>query len=107
VLRKIFGPKRDKYGSWRKLHNNELHDLYSPNIVKVIKSRIMRWDKHVARMGDGRGVNSVLVGMPRGKRSLRRPRRKMGIDGAYWIQLAQVRVQFRACVNTVMNLRVA
>jgi hypothetical protein len=56
VLRKIFGPKREEDGSWRKLHNDELHDLYSsPNIVRVIKSRRMRWAGHVARMGEGRG----------------------------------------------------
>jgi hypothetical protein len=57
VLRKIFGPKREEAGSWRKLHNDELHNLYSsPNIVRVIKSRRMRWMGHVARMGEGRGV---------------------------------------------------
>jgi hypothetical protein len=57
VLRKIFGPKREEDGSWRKLHNDELHSLYSsPNIVRVIKSRRMRWAGHVALMGEGRGV---------------------------------------------------
>jgi hypothetical protein len=57
VLRKIFGPKREEDGSWRKLHNDELHDLYSsPNIVRVIKSRRMRWTGHVTRMGEGRGA---------------------------------------------------
>jgi hypothetical protein len=65
VLRKVFGPKREEDGSWRKLHNDELHSLYSsPNIVMVIKSRIMRWAGHVARMGEGRGVYRVLVGRP-------------------------------------------
>jgi hypothetical protein len=60
VLRKIFGPKREEDGSWRKLHNDELHDLYSsPNIVRVIKSRRMRWAGHVARMGEGRGAYRV------------------------------------------------
>jgi hypothetical protein len=65
VLRKIFGPKREEDGSWRKLHNDELHSLYSsPNIVKVFKSRKMRWAGHVARSGEGRGVYRVLVGRP-------------------------------------------
>jgi hypothetical protein len=100
------------------LRNDELHDLYSsPNIVKVIKSRKMRWARHVARMGEGRGAYRVLVGRPEGKRPLRRPRRRwednikmdlgeIGIDGANWTRLAQDRVQRRAFVNTVMNLRV-
>jgi hypothetical protein len=67
VLRKIFGPKREEDRSWRKLHNGELHSLYSsPNIVRVIKSRRMRWAGHVARMGEGRGIYRVLVGRPEG-----------------------------------------
>jgi hypothetical protein len=118
VLRRIFGPKREEDGSWRKLHNDELHSLYSsPNIVRMIKSRRMRWAGHVAHMGEGRGVYRVLVGRPEGKRPLGRPRRRwednikanlreIGIYGANWIQLAQDTVQWRACVNTVMNLRV-
>jgi hypothetical protein len=75
VLRRIFGPKRDEVtGEWRKLHNEELHDLYSsPTIVRVIKSRRMRWVGHVARKED-RGVYRVLVGIPEGKRPLGRPR---------------------------------
>jgi hypothetical protein len=93
VLRKIFGLKRKEDGSWRKLHNNELHDLYSsPNIVRVINSRRMRWVGHVANMGEGRGVYRILVGKPEGKRPLGRPRcgwednikmdfREIGIDG--------------------------
>jgi hypothetical protein len=65
VLRRIFGPKREEDGSWRKLHDDELHSLYSsPNIVRVIKSRRMRWVGHVARMGEGRGIYRVLVGRP-------------------------------------------
>jgi hypothetical protein len=80
VLRKIFGLKREEDGSWRKLHNDKLHNLYSsPNIVRVIKSRRMRWAGHVARMGWGRDVYGVLVGRPEGKRSLGRPRRRWGI----------------------------
>jgi hypothetical protein len=119
VLRKIFGSKREEDGSWRKLHNDELHSLYSsPNTVRVIKSRRMRWAGHVAPMGEGRGVYRVLVGRPEGKRPLGRHRRRwednikmdfreIGIDGANWIQLAFDRFQWRACVNTVMNLRVS
>jgi hypothetical protein len=117
VLR-IFGPKREEDGSWRKLHNDELHNLYSsPNIVRVIKSRRMRWVGHVARMGEGRGVYRILVGRPEGKRPLGRPRRRWEdnikmdlretrIDRANWIELAQDRVQWWAFVNTVMKLRV-
>jgi hypothetical protein len=118
VLRRIFGPKREEDGSWRKLHNDELHSLHSsPNIVRMIKSRRMRWVRHVAGIGEGRGVYIVLVGRPKGKRPLGRPRRRwedninmdlreIGIDGANWIQLAQDRVQWRAFANTIMNLRV-
>jgi hypothetical protein len=87
------------------LHNDELHSLYSsPNIVRVIKSRRIRWAGHVARMGDGKGVYRVLVGRPEGKRPLGRPRRRwkdnikmdlreIGIDVANWIRLAQDRVR--------------
>jgi hypothetical protein len=100
VLRRIFGPKRVVDGSWRKLHNDELHSLYSsPNIVRVIKSMRMRWAGHVARVGEGRGVYRVLVGRPEGKRPLGRPRgrwednikmdlREIWTDGANWIRLA-------------------
>jgi hypothetical protein len=77
VLRRIFGPRREKDGSWRELYNDELHSLYSsPNIVRVIKSRRIRWAGHVARMSEGRGVYRVSVGRPEGKRSLGRTRRR-------------------------------
>ena len=78
VLRRVFGPKRDEVtGKWRKIHNEELRDLYSlPNIVRVVKSRRVRWAGHVARMGEGRGEHRVLVGIPEGKSTLERPRRR-------------------------------
>jgi hypothetical protein len=78
VLRRIFGPKRDEViGEWRKLHNEELHNLYSsPDIIRQIKSRQMRWAGHVARMGEERKLYKVLVGKPEGKRPLARPRHK-------------------------------
>jgi hypothetical protein len=116
-MRKIFGPKREEDGSWRKLHNDELHGLYSSsNIVRMIKSRRMRWAGHVARRGEGRGVYKVFVGRPEGKRPLGRPWRRWeykikidlretGIDGTNWTRLAEARVQWRAFVNIVMNLR--
>jgi hypothetical protein len=116
VFRK-FGPEREEDELWRKLHNDELHSLYSSqNIVRVIKSRRMRWAGHVARMGR-RAIYRVLVGRPEGKRPLGRPRcrwkdnikmgrREIGINGANYIQVAQDRVQWRACVNTVMKLGV-
>ena len=119
LLRRIFGPKRDKVtGEWRKLHNEELKGLYSsPSIVRVIKSRRMRWAGHVAHMGEGRGVYRVLVGKPDGKRPLGRPRRRwednirmdlqeVGVWYEDWIGLAQGRDRWRALVSAVRNLRV-
>jgi hypothetical protein len=119
LLRRIFGPKREEVtGEWRRLHNEELDDLYSsPNIIPVIKSRRMRWAGHVALMGHGRGAYRVLVERPEGRRSLGRPRRrwedniKMDLqevewDGVAWIDMAQDRDRWRTLVNAVMNLRV-
>ena len=78
MLRIVFGPKRDEVtGEWRKLHNEELSDLYSlPNIVRMVKSRRMRWAWHVARVGEGREVHMVLVGKPERKGPLGRPRHR-------------------------------
>jgi hypothetical protein len=78
MLRRIFGPKRDEVtGGWRKLHNEELRYLYSsPSIIRIIKSRRMRWEGHVARMGEKRNAYRLFVGKPEGKRPLGRPRRR-------------------------------
>ena len=112
---RIFGPRRDEVtGEWRRLHNEELSDLYcSPNIVRVLKSRRMRWSGLVARMGEERGVYRVLVGKPEGRRPLGRPRRRIRLDlqevgCGYmdWIGLAQDRDRWRTLVSLVMNLRV-
>jgi hypothetical protein len=81
VLRGIFGPKRDEVtGEWRKLHNGELHNLYSsPDIIRQMKSRRLRWAGHVACMGERRNVYTVLMGKPEGERPLERPRRKWDV----------------------------
>jgi hypothetical protein len=88
VLRRIFGPKRDEVtGEWRKLHSGELRTLYSsPDIIRHIKSRRMRWAGHVARMGEGRNMYRVLVGKPEGKTPIGRPRRRWedGIKMYLW-----------------------
>jgi hypothetical protein len=79
VLRRIFGPKRDEEtGDWRKLHKEDLHNLYSlPSRIRMIKSRRMRWAKHVARMREKRDAYRILVGKPEGKKPLGRPRRRL------------------------------
>jgi len=119
VLRRIFGPRRDKVlGEWRRLHNEELNDLYSsPNIVRVIKSRRMRWAGHVALMGEERAVYRVLLGKPEGRRPLGRPRRRwaynirmnlqeVGCVYKDWIGLAQDSDRWQTLVSALMNLRV-
>jgi hypothetical protein len=119
VLRRIFGPNRDEVtGEWRKLRNEELHDLYSsPSIIRIMKSRRMRWAGHVARMGERRNAYRLLVGKPQGKRSLGRPSRRwvdsirmvlreVGWGDVDWIGLARGRDRWRALVNSVLNLQV-
>jgi hypothetical protein len=117
VLRRILRPKRDGVtGVWRKLHNEELHNLYySQNIIRIIQSRRMRWAGHVARMGEKRNVYRLLVGKPERKRPLGRPRLRwidnikmdvleIELSVVNWIGLAQDRYRWRALVNSVMNL---
>jgi hypothetical protein len=119
VLRRIFRLKRDEVtGKWRKLHNEELNNLYSlPNIVRVVKSRRMRWAGHVARMREGRAVYRVLVGKPEERRPLVRPRHRwednikidlweVGCGCVEWMELAQDRDRWRALVGTVRDFRV-
>ena len=119
VLRRIFEPRRDEVtGEWRRLHNEEPDDLYSsPNIVRAIKSRRMRWAGHVARMGEERVVYRVLVGRTEGRIPLGRPRRRwvdnirtdiqeVGCGYMDWIGLGQDRDRWRTLLSAVMNLRV-
>jgi len=119
VLRRIFGPRRDEVtGERRRLHDVELNDLYpSPNIVRVIKSRRMRWAVHVACIGEERGVYRVLLGKPEGRRPLGRPRRRwvdnirmdlqdVGCEYMDWIGLAQDRDRWRTLVSSEINLLV-
>jgi len=103
---------------WRKLHNEELNGLYSsPNVVRVIKSRRMRWAGHIPRLGERRGVYRVLVRKPEGKSPLGRHRRRwevnikmdlqeVGCRGMYWMELGQDRDRWQALVNGAMNLRI-
>jgi hypothetical protein len=119
VLRRVFGPKRDEVtGEWRKLHNEELNDLYAlPNIVLLVTSRRMRWAGHTAGMGEGRDVHRVLVGKPEGRRPLGRPRRRwednikmdlqeVGGGCGDWMERVHDRDRWRALVSTVMIFRV-
>jgi hypothetical protein len=119
VLRRIFGPKRDEVtGEWRKLHNEELRNLYSsPSKITTMKSRRMRWADHVARIGEKRNAYILLVGKPEGKRPLGRPRRRrvdniriylgeVGCGDVDWIGLTKDRNRWRALVNSELNLRV-
>jgi hypothetical protein len=118
-LKRIFGPKRDEVtGEWRKLHNEELRDFYSsPSIIRIIKSRRMRWAGHVARMKEKRNAYRLLVGKSEGKRPLGRPRRRwvdnikrnlgeVGWGDVVWIGLAKDRNRWRAVMNSALNLRV-
>jgi hypothetical protein len=105
-------------GEWRKLHNEGLHDLYSsPSIIRVVKSRRIRWAGHVARMSEKRNAYRLLVGKPEGRMPLGRPRRRwldnirmdlveVGWDDVDWIGLAQDRDRWRALVNSVLSLPV-
>jgi hypothetical protein len=117
--RRIFGPKRDEVtGGWRKLHNEELHGLYSsPSNVRVIKGSRMRWVGHVARMGEERDKYNILVARPEGRRPLGRSRRRwednikvnhreIGFGNVDWIHWAKDRDRWRALVNMVMNFPV-
>jgi hypothetical protein len=114
VLRRIFGLKRHEVtGDWRKLHNEELHNLYSsPNIIRMIKSRRMRWERHITQMGETRNAYRILVGKPEGKTPLGRSRRRwvdnikmdlieIGGCGMDWINLAQDGDRWRIIVNTI------
>jgi hypothetical protein len=120
VLRRIFGPKRDEVtGEWRKLHNEELRDLCSsPSVIRIIKSRRVRWAVHVARIEEKRNAYRLFVGKPEGTGSLGRPRRKwvdnirmdlgeVGWGDVDWIGLAKDRNRWRALVNSVLNLGVS
>jgi hypothetical protein len=118
MLKRIFGPKwKEVIGGWRRLHNEEVHNFYSStNIIRVIKSKRIRWAGRVARTGKMNAYN-ILVGKPEGKRPLRKPRyrlednikmdfREIVWDGVDWIHMAQDRNQWWDLVNRVMNLRV-
>jgi hypothetical protein len=118
MLRKIFGPKRDELmGGWRKVYNEELHDLYSsPSIIRIIKSRRKKWAGHVARIGEKKKVHRLLVGNSDGKRPQGRPRSglvdnikldlvEIELGDLDWIGLAPDRYKWKVVMNSVMNLR--
>ena len=111
----IFGPKRDENGEWRRLHNEEIHNLYRlPNIVRLIKSRRLRWAGNVARMEEGRSAFKILTGKPTGNRPLGRPRSRwednirmdleeIGINAGNWVDSAQDKYYWRALMNAALN----
>ena len=113
------GPKRDENGDWRRLHNEQLHNLYSShNIVRVIKYRRLRWARHVARMEEVSSAFKILTNTPTEKRPLGRPRRRweenirkdlkeIGINTRNWVDSAQNRDYWRALVNSALNLWVS
>ena len=107
ILRRIFGLKKDKSEECRRLHNEELHSLYrSPNIVRGIKSRRLRWAGHVARMEESRSAFKMLTGKPTGKRPLGMDLEEIGINAGNWVDSAQDSDFWRALVNAALNLRV-
>jgi hypothetical protein len=116
VLRRTFGPKRNEVtGGWRKLHNEELHNLYSsPSIIRMIKSGKIKWAGHVTRMREKRNKYGIFLGKPEGKGLLRNHRRgwednikiEIGWGCVDWIDLAEDRKHWMALVNTVMSLPV-
>ena len=119
ILRRIFGPKRDENGEWKRFHNEELHSLYCPPniVIRVIKSRRLIWAGHVARLEEGRSAFKILSGTPTGNRPLGRPRhrwkdniridlKEIGIIARNWFDSAQDSNYWKTLVNAALNLRV-